>query len=116
MLQLTPKHRVYAGTAPVDFRKGIDGLVALCQTQWLIEPRTGHVFIFLNRRGTNLKLLHYDGQGYWLCQKRLSAGTFSHWPRDQYGTITLTVTQLQVLLANGDPMCVETPEPFSPID
>ena len=115
MLQLTGKHRVYVGTIPIDFRKGIDSIVALCQTQWQTDPRSGHVFLFTNRRATSLKLLNYDGQGYWLCQKRLSAGSFSHWPRNRQGVICLTVTQLHVLLANGDPLRVETSAPFTPI-
>jgi transposase len=67
------------------------------------DPFSGSVFVFRNRRGTAIKLLAYDGQGYWLCQKRLSEGRFRHWPRDSGSARReLLAHQLQVLLAGGD--------------
>ena len=46
------------------------------------NPLEGAVYVFRNRAGTALKLLLYDGQGYWLCMKRLSQGRFTWWPTD----------------------------------
>jgi transposase len=81
MLQIAPQMRILAAVEPVDFRKGIDGLVQLCR-QWLGEdPFRGAVFAFRNRRATAVKVLLYDGQGFWLCHKRLSEGRFRWWPR-----------------------------------
>ena len=80
MLQLTPQSRVFLAVAPADFRRGIDGLAALCRQRLGENPMEGAVFVFRNRRGTSLKLLCYDGQGFWLCQKRLSQGRLSWWP------------------------------------
>jgi len=74
MLQLTPQSRIFVATAPVDFRKGIDGLAAVCRQVLGANPLEGAVYVFRNRAGTALKLLLYDGQGYWLCMKRLSQG------------------------------------------
>jgi transposase len=74
MLQLTPQSRIFVALAPVDFRKGIDGLAALCRRAFSQNPLDGAIYVFRNRTGTTLKLLCYDGQGYWLCTKRLSAG------------------------------------------
>ena len=116
MLQLTAKHRIFVGTAPIDFRKGIDGIVALCQRQWQADPRSGHVFVFGNRRGSALKIIVYDGQGYWLCHKRLSSGKFKYWPQHASGGVSLSATQLQVLLSNGDPLGAAIPAPWSTID
>lgn len=63
------------------------------------------LFIFRNRRGTGLKVLAYDGQGYWLCYKRLSVGSFRNWPRVTTGkAIELHTHALQVLLFGGDPL------------
>ena len=67
MLQLTPQSRIFLATAPVDFRKGIDGLAAVCRQVLGDNPLEGAVYVFRNRAGTALKLLLYDGQGYWLC-------------------------------------------------
>ena len=66
MLQLTPQTRILLATEPVDFRKGIDSLAAVCRQVLLEQPLSGTVFIFRNRAGTALKLLCYDGQGFWL--------------------------------------------------
>ena len=74
MLQLTPQSRIFVATEPVDFRKGIDGLAAVCRRVLGDNPLSGALYVFRNRAGTTLKILCYDGQGYWLCTKRLSQG------------------------------------------
>jgi transposase len=103
-LQLTPQMRILVCLEPVDFRKGIDGLVQCCQSVLREDPFRGTVFAFRNRRSTAVKILAYDGQGFWLCQKRLSEGRFGWWPKgvDQSAK-SLAAHELQVLLAAGDP-------------
>lgn len=104
MIQLTPQMRLLLAVEPVDFRKGIDGLVAVCRQRLAADPLAGALFVFANRRRQALKLLVYDGQGFWLAQKRLSAGRFKWWPSlGQQPTLRLDVPQLQMLLWNGDP-------------
>jgi transposase len=78
MIQLTPQTRIFLATEPVDFRKGIDGLAAVCRRALGANPLEGALYVFRNRSGTALKILFYDGQGFWLCMKRLSQGHF-HW-------------------------------------
>jgi transposase len=104
MLQLTPQMRILVCLEPVDFRRGIDGLVRCCQATLEEDPFRGTVFAFRNRLATSLKILAYDGQGFWLCQKRLSRGKFGWWPTgvDQRAK-SLAAHELQVLLAAGDP-------------
>ncbi|MEA1053678.1 IS66 family insertion sequence element accessory protein TnpB, partial [Lamprobacter modestohalophilus] len=80
MVQLTPQSRIFVALQPADFRRGIDGLAALCRAQLAEDPFSGAIFVFRNRRATALKLLCYDGQGFWLCHKRLSQGRLSWWP------------------------------------
>jgi transposase len=104
MIQLTPQMRLLVAVAPVDFRRGIDGLCRVCRELLSADPFSGTVFVFRNQRGTSIKLLAYDGQGYWLCQKRLSQGKFEHWPRADGGVQReLLAHELAVLLAGGDP-------------
>jgi transposase len=104
MIQLAPQMRILVAVEPVDFRKGIDGLAALCRHVLRSEPFSGTVFVFRNRRGTSIKLLSYDGQGFWLMQKRLSSGRFRFWPEAQTEVAkTLLAHQLHVLLSGGDP-------------
>lgn len=104
MLQITPQMRVLVAITPADFRKGIDGLAKLCRTELKSDPFSGTVFVFRNRRKTAVKLLIYDGQGFWLCNKRLSSGKFKYWPsrRDEVAT-RLQSYELSVLLSGGDP-------------
>jgi transposase len=104
MLQLTPQTRILLATVPVDFRKGIDGLAAVCRRVLLEQPLSGTVFVFRNRAGTTLKLLCYDGQGFWLCTKRLSQGRFTWWPQDTDApSARLAARELLILLWNGNP-------------
>jgi transposase len=94
--------RILVATEPVDFRNGIDGLVALCRRKFEQDPMSGCAFVFCNRRKTAIKILLYDGQGFWLCQKRFSQGRISHWPSSDAASRSLEAHQLQVLLAGGN--------------
>ena len=113
MLQITPQMRILVAVEPVDFRKGMDGLVQLCREALGQDPFGGGVFAFRNRRATALKLLVYDGQGFWLCHKRLSEGRFRWWPASASQRATsLAAHQLQVLLAAGDPDGTQAAPPW----
>ena len=104
MLQITPQMKILLAAAPADFRRGIDGLARLCREALEHDPFTGTVFVFRNRKGTALKVLLYDGQGFWLCQKRLSQGRFPWWPAAASGAVQrLAAHQLAVLFSAGDP-------------
>jgi transposase len=103
MLQFSPQTRIFLATEPVDFRKGIDGLAAVCRQKLREQPLSGAVFVFRNRAGTALKLLVYDGQGFWLCTKRLSQGRFHWWPHSEGASVRLPAREVQILLWNGHP-------------
>jgi transposase len=103
MIQATPQMRLLVAVEAVDFRCGIDGLAAVCREVLRTDPFSGTVFIFRNRRRTAVKLLVFDGQGFWLCQKRLSEGRFRWWPATSSPVTPLQAHELQVLLSGGDP-------------
>ena len=81
MIAIMPQMRLLVAVEPVDFRKGIDGLVAVCRQRLQADPMSGAVFVFGSRNRRSIKILVYDGQGFLLCQKRLSEGRFTWWPR-----------------------------------
>jgi transposase len=105
MLAITPQMKILVAIEPADFRRGIDGLVRLCQEALGEDPFLGTVFCFRNRRKTAIKVLMYDGQGFWLCQKRLSESRFGWWPAagDEAWTKQLAAHQLAVLFSAGNP-------------
>jgi transposase len=116
LIQIAPQMRILFATAPVDFRCGIDGLAAVCRAALGEDPMTGAVFVFRNRRATALKLLAYDGQGYWLCLKRLSQGRFAWSPADgDAATRRLLAHELQLLVWNGDPDAARAAPAWRPI-
>ena len=104
MMQLGPNMQIFVCVEPVDFRAGIDGLCRICRQALSTDPLGGAVVVFRNRRASALKLLMYDGQGFWLCQKRLSVGKFRFWPSGK-GEVRreLLAHELGVLLQGGDP-------------
>jgi transposase len=111
MIQISPQMRILVAVGASDFRCGIDGLARLCRQQLNADPFCGAVFIFTNRRRTAIKALTYDGQGFWVCHKRLSSGRFRFWPE---GGIVETVQahELQVLLMGGDPRLARGAPPW----
>jgi transposase len=109
MIQITPQMRILLAVEPVDFRKGIDGLAGLCRQVLGTDPLGGALVVFRSRSRRALKLIVYDGQGMWLCQKRLSQGRFGWWPEGtQSRTLRVDPHQLHLLLWNGDPTGAQT--------
>ncbi len=102
MIHITAQMRVLVAIEPVDGRKGIDSLVRVCQAHLREDPFTGCVYIFRSRRGTSIRLLNYDGQGYWLAQKRLSKGRFRWWPESTTAAKQLEAYEAQLLMVAGD--------------
>ena len=116
MIQLTPQMRILVAMEPSDFRKGIDGLARICKEVLQEDPFGGCVFVFRNRRATAIKALCYDGQGFWLCQKRMSKGRFRWWPASASAlTKALEAHQLPVLLSGGNPSAARGAPTWRPV-
>ena len=112
MLSLPPSVQIYVASEPADMRKSFNGLTILVNEALEKDPLSGHLFVFRNRRRTSLKLLCYDGQGFWLCQKRLSQGRFRFWPNSMEAAKDFQAHELQVLLSAGDPAGTQAPPPW----
>ena len=103
LIQITPQLRILVAIDAIDGRKGIDSLAQLCREKLAADPFSGCLFIFRSRRGTAIKLLAYDGQGFWLATKRLSKGRFKWWPTGSEPARILRAHQAQLLLAAANP-------------
>jgi transposase len=103
MLSLPPTVRVYASAAPVDLRKGFDGLGQQVRNVWSQDPLSGHLFLFFNRRGDRAKVLFWTHTGFCIFYKRLEKGRF-HLPRtvERGAPLELEVAELQLLLEGID--------------
>jgi transposase len=108
MIHLTADTHILIAIAPADFRQGIDGLAAVCRHKLLVNPRSGTVFVFINRNKTMVRALSYDGTGFWLMTKRLSKGKFQNWPSSHKKIEPIIAKQLRKLLCDNDPLWEKT--------
>lgn len=97
MLSIPPAVAIFLYTPPADLRKGFDGLSGLVRQEFRADPLDGSLFLFINRRRDRLKILHWDGAGYWLYYRLLEAGTFETLPANG-PCAQLDATQLAMLL------------------
>jgi transposase len=102
MLSLSPAVRIYVATGATDLRRSIDGLAALVRERFDLDPLSGHLFLFRNRRGDRVKILAWDQSGFWVLYKRLERGTFA-WPADtEDAPVAIRGGDLLLLLSGVD--------------
>ena len=101
MIQLSRQTPILLATQAADFRKGIDGLAAICRLELKKDPRNGTYFVFINRSRTMIRVLVYDGSGFWLMTKRLSKGRFQGWPTSHSGLNAMAAKHLRILLSGN---------------
>ena len=89
--------RVWLYTPPTDMRKSYDGLSSLVRHTLHEDPTSGHLFVFINRKRTQMKILYFDRSGYCIWSKRLEQGSF-HPPTSEQGKVALDWTQLKLIL------------------
>jgi len=99
MLTFSGSLKVYVALEPCDMRKSFHGLSEIARSHLGLDPLSGAAFLFTNRRRTLIKILFFDGSGYWCVAKKLERGTYS-WPKDIEGgrrKIALTPAALAML-------------------
>ncbi len=97
MLSVASTVPIFLCTQPTDLRKGFDGLSGIVRGAFGADPLDGSLYLFVNRRRDRIKILHFDGSGYWLYYKLLEAGTFEVIASE--GTcVQIDSTQLAMLL------------------
>ena len=103
MIQVNPHVRIFVAREPLDFRTRIDGTAAVCRSLLRQDPMSGALFVFRNRAATMIRVLVYDGQGFWYMTKRLSKGRFQHWcSPGKENSVSIAAHQLQSLIVGGD--------------
>jgi transposase len=101
MFGLSAVVRVYFATEPADMRKSFDGLAALASGRLALDPLSGHLFVFVNKRRDRIKILYWDRDGMAVWAKRLERGTF-RLPAATCGRVEMTTAELAALLAGID--------------
>lgn len=109
MFPISPQSIIWVATQPVDFRKGITGLIAVCQQKLGQDPLQGAIFLFYSKNRIALKILCFDGQGFWLITKRLSDQRFKRpvAPDKTLQAHKICYRSLQTLVNNGDPVAAQ---------
>ena len=100
MLTLGVESRIYLYSSPADMRKGVNGLSGIVRSEFSADPTDGSLFVFINRRRDRLKILHFDGGGFWLYYRLLEAGTFEELANlEDSAYLTIDATELSMLLS-----------------
>lgn len=102
MLSLDGRRRIWLCTIPTDMRRSFDGLSAMVRNELGADPTSGSLFAFVNRRRTMMKVLAFDGDGYWIWSKRLEAGRFASRDETRTGKVALSGTALLALIEGTD--------------
>jgi transposase len=100
MLSFASGMKIFVYTRATDMRKGFNGLSGIVRSEVQADPADGSLFLFINRRRDRMKLLHFDGGGYWLYYRLLEAGTFEELKaNDGSCRLQIDATQLSMLLS-----------------
>jgi transposase len=97
MLNRSSSSQVFLACGPTDIRKSIDGLAAIVQMRFKLDPFSNSLFIFCNKSRNKIKILHWEYSGFWLYYKRLENGKFK-WPSNENEVKNITERQLRWLL------------------
>ncbi len=101
MLTPGPNLRVYIAIGSTDMRKAINGLSILVESQMELDPLSGHIFVFSNKRRNMIKILYWDHNGFCLWQKRLEKHRFI-WPASSQDVMEVERRELMWLLEGLD--------------
>ncbi len=116
MLQLAPSSVIFVATIAIDFRKGLDGLISVCRQKLFIAPLNGALFLFYNKSKATIKILSFDGQGFWLCTERLSKGKFTAKnTRSDNPSYQICYRTLHIFISNGDPISAKLSKDWQPL-
>lgn len=115
MLSFGASVRLFVATSPTDLRKSFDGLSAVVQSELGMSPLRGDMFIFLNRRATQVRILFWDRDGFCVLCKRLEQGTFRRvQSADGEASVEIEAAELAMLLQGIDAQGVHKRKRYKP--
>lgn len=114
MIAIGEHVKILVASAPVDFRRGINGLVAIVAEALKMDPYCGSIFVFRSKRRDRLKLIAWDGSGMILLTKWLENGGFA-WPAARNGVVHLSGAQMAMLLAGHEWLTAQGPAIKRPV-
>lgn len=97
LLDFTGVKNIFIVTGKTDLRRGIDGLASIIQQEYQLDVYDDAIFLFCGNRSDRFKILHWDGDGFLLCYKRIEKGRLQ-WPLKKEEVRQLTVQQIRWLL------------------
>jgi hypothetical protein len=110
VIQVAPNSTIFVVTKPIRFIGRLKSTVGICRDLLEIEPMDGAYIVFRNRMGTMLRVIFYDGDGFWLCEKTFSKGSLPPWNNTPNGLSEITARELSVLLWRGNLKGANFPE------
>jgi transposase len=109
MIQVSPSATIYVVSTPISFAGRLKSTLGICRDLLHLEPMNGCYVVFRNRAGTMLRVIFYDGDGFWLCEKMFSKGSVRSWFAGE-GLNQISARELSVLLWRGDFEKVQFPD------
>ena len=115
MIQIPVATPIYVVKEPIKFNIRLKGTLSICRDFFEVEPLEGALFVFRNRPGTVIRIIFYDGDGFWLCEKSFSRGRIKQWLDGNGDLLAATARDLMVLLWRGDMNAVNFPDLWKPL-
>jgi len=110
IINMIPANNIYICCGRVDLRRSIDGLAAMVQQAFKLDPCSRNLYLFCGRRSDRIKALYFDGDGFILLYKRLEHSRYQ-WPRKRTEARQISEQQLRWLLEG---LSIEQPKAFKP--
>jgi transposase len=110
VLQVSAATEIFVVHDSVNFNMGFSGMIGFCRRVLSVEPMTGAYFLFHSKTAKQIRVLTYDGDGWWLATKKFSKGTIKYWPKAEGKLSPLEARELFILLWRGNPENVRYPE------
>lgn len=111
MFDVSKIHHIYIACGYTDLRCGIDGLAAIVQSQFRLDPCSNGIFLFCGRRADRFKALYWDMDGFVLLYKRLEKGKYQ-WPRTQEQVRELNSQEFRWLMEG---LSIHQPKAHKPV-
>ena len=108
-----PADNVYIHVGYTDMRRSIDGLAAIVQQVFKMDPCSRNLYLFCGKRSDRIKAIFWEGDGFLLLYKRLESGGRFQWPRKESEVRLITPQQLRWLLEG---LSIEQPKAVKNVD